>query len=370
MPEAPPPSPAPDAPALRTDDFDYDLPERLIAQAPARPRDAARLLVVRRDAVEDRGVLDLPALLDPGDVMVVNDTRVIPARLHGRRGEARVEIMLNRAEGGGLWQALVRNAKRLRPGDTVAIEGAEGCTARVVERQEGGSVLFDFGPDQAALAAALEAAGEVPLPPYIHREAGPSAEDTADYQTIFARRPGAVAAPTASLHFTDRLLAALDARGVQRATVTLHVGAGTFLPVREDDPRRHHIHREWGEMDEAAAATINAARAAGRRVVAIGTTAMRVTETAARADGTVEAFRGLTDLYILPGYRFRAVDALLTNFHLPKSTLLMLVSAFAGTRRMRAAYAHAIARDYRFFSYGDGSLLFRCDADAPGDLPA
>lgn len=367
MPEAPPPSPAPDAPALRTDEFDYDLPERLIAQAPARPRDAARLLVVREGALEDRGVLDLPALLEPGDVMVVNDTRVIPARLHGRRGEARVEIMLNRAEGGGLWQALVRNARRLRPGDTVAIEGAEGCTARVVERQEGGSVLFDFGPDQAALAAALEAAGEVPLPPYIHREAGPSAEDAADYQTIFARRPGAVAAPTASLHFTDRLLAALDARGVRRATVTLHVGAGTFLPVREDDPRRHHIHREWGELDENAAATINAARAAGRRVVAIGTTAMRVTETAARADGTVAPFRGLTDLYILPGYRFRAVDALLTNFHLPKSTLLMLVSAFAGTRRMRAAYAHAVAQDYRFFSYGDGSLLFRCERDLPGD---
>ncbi len=368
MPEAPP-APVSDAP-LRTEAFDYELPERLIAQAPARPRDSARLLVVRADGLEDRGVADLPALLDPGDVLVVNDTRVIPARLHGRRGEARVEIMLNRAEGapGGdvLWQALVKNARRLRPGDTVAIDGAEGCTARVVERQEGGAVLLDFGPDQAALAAALEKAGEVPLPPYIHREAGPRAEDAADYQTIFAQRPGAVAAPTASLHFTDRLLAALDARGVRRATVTLHVGAGTFLPVRDDDPRQHRIHQEWGEVSGEAAAIINAARAAGRRVVAIGTTAMRVTETAAGPDGTVAPFRGLTDLYILPGYRFRAVDALLTNFHLPKSTLLMLVSAFAGTRRMRAAYAHAIEQEYRFFSYGDGSLLFRCE----GDLPA
>jgi len=366
MPEAPAPRPA-DAPALRTEDFDYDLPERLIAQAPARPRDSARLLVVRPDAREDRGVLDLPALLDPGDVLVVNDTRVIPARLHGRRGEARVEIMLNRCDGGGVWQALVKNARRLRAGDTVLIDGAEGCAAQVLSAPEGGAVMLDFGPDQAALAAALDKAGEIPLPPYIHREAGPQAEDAADYQTIFASRPGAVAAPTASLHFTDRLLAALDARGVKRATVTLHVGAGTFLPVREDDPRKHHIHQEWGEMDAAAAATINAARAAGRRVVAIGTTAMRVTETAAREDGTVAPFRGLTDLFILPGYRFKAVDALLTNFHLPKSTLMMLVSAFAGTRRMRAAYGHAVAREYRFFSYGDGSLLFRCEDDLPGE---
>ena len=364
MPEAPPPSTVPGGAELRTADFDYELPERLIAQAPARPRDSARLLVVREAALEDRGVADLPNLLDPGDVLVVNDTRVIPARLHGRRGEARVEIMLNRAEGGGLWHALVRNARRLRPGDTVRIDGAEGCAARVVERQEG-TALLDFGPDQAALAAALDQAGEVPLPPYIHRETGPRPEDAQDYQTVFARQPGAVAAPTASLHFTDRLLAALDARGVGRATVTLHVGAGTFLPVRDDDPRKHRIHQEWGEVDEAAAATINAARAAGRRVVAVGTTALRVTETAARPDGTVAPFRGLTDLFILPGHRFRAVDALLTNFHLPRSTLLMLVSAFAGTRRMRAAYAHAIAREYRFFSYGDGSLLFRADQDLP-----
>ncbi|MBU8537740.1 tRNA preQ1(34) S-adenosylmethionine ribosyltransferase-isomerase QueA [Falsiroseomonas tokyonensis] len=349
---------------MRTEDFDFALPERLIAQAPARPRDAARLLVVRPEGLADRGVLDLPGLLEPGDVLVVNDTRVIPARLRARRGEARIEIMLNRAEGGGLWQALVRNARRLRAGDVVEIEGAPGCTARVVERQEGGSALFDFGPDQAALAAALEQAGEIPLPPYIQREGKPRAEDAADYQTIFARHPGAVAAPTASLHFTDRLLAALDARGVRRVSVTLHVGAGTFLPVRDEDPRAHRIHQEWCEMPEGSAAAINAARAAGRRIVAIGTTALRTLESAAAEDGTVTPFRGLTGIYILPGHRFRAADALLTNFHLPKSTLMMLVSAFCGTRRMRAAYAHAIREEYRFFSYGDGSLLFRCEQDA------
>ncbi len=361
MPEAPAPAPVQD---LRTDDFDFALPERLIAQAPARPRDAARLLVVRPDGLADHGVLDLPGLLAPGDVMVVNDTRVIPARLHGRRGEARVEIMLNRAEGGGLWQALIRNAKRLRVGDTVAIEGAEGCTCRVVER-DGGTAVLDFGPDQAALAVALEKAGEVPLPPYIHRDGKPGAADVSDYQAIFAEKPGAVAAPTASLHFTPGLVAALEARGVKRATVTLHVGAGTFLPVRDDDPRAHHIHREWCEVTPDAAATINAARAEGRRIVAIGTTALRTLESAAAPDGTIAPFRGLTGIYILPGYRFRVVDALLTNFHLPRSTLLMLVSAFAGTRRMRAAYAHAIAAEYRFFSYGDASLLFRADEDAP-----
>jgi len=357
---------SPSPPPLQTAEFDYALPERLIAQAPARPRDSARLLVVGDGRLEDRGVLDLPSLLDPGDVLVVNDTRVIPARLHARRGEARIEIMLNRAEGGGIWQALVKNARRLREGDTVVIEGAEGCIARVLEAPEGGSVRLDFGPDQAALATALERAGEVPLPPYIHREGKPGPEDVADYQTIFARVPGAVAAPTASLHFTGRLLAALDARGVRRAMVTLHVGAGTFLPVREDDPRQHRLHQEWCEMPAESAALINAAREAGRRIVAVGTTALRTTETAAQPDGSVAPFRGLTGLYVLPGHRFRAVDALITNFHLPKSTLLMLVSAFAGTRRMRAAYAHAMAQEYRFFSYGDGSLLFRAAQDLPG----
>ena len=347
---------------MRTEDFDFHLPERLIAQAPARPRDAARLLQVGRAGLADRGMRDLPGLLRAGDVLVVNDTRVIPARLRGRRGDAAVEIMLNRAEGGGLWEALVRNARRLRPGDTVVIEGAPGLAPRVVERREGGMALLDFGPDQAALAAALEAAGEVPLPPYIARPEGPLPQDREDYQTIFAARPGAVAAPTASLHFTPALLEAIAARGATRAVVTLHVGAGTFLPMRAEDPREHRLHPEWGEVTEEAAAAINAARAAGGRVVAIGTTALRLLETAAGEDGAIRPFRGLTDIFLLPGHRFRGADLLLTNFHLPRSTLFMLVSAFAGTARMRAAYAHAVEAGYRFYSYGDGSLLEREDA--------
>lgn len=341
-------------------DFDYHLPEALIAQEPARPRDAARLLVVG-DALEDRGVRDLPGLLRPGDVMVVNDTRVIPARLRARRGEARVEILLNRAEGDGTWHALIRNAKRLRDGDALAIEGAE-LSARVVRKLEGGAAILDFGADPAALEAALEQAGEMPLPPYIHRDA-PRGADREDYQTIFARSPGAVAAPTASLHFTPALLDALAARGVERATVTLHVGAGTFLPVRDDDIARHRLHHEWCELTEAAAATINAARAEGRRVLCCGTTALRLLETAAAGvDDTrapIPPFRGLTDLFIRPGFRFRAADLLLTNFHLPRSTLLMLVSAFAGHRRILDAYAHAVREGYRFFSYGDATLLER-----------
>jgi S-adenosylmethionine:tRNA ribosyltransferase-isomerase len=305
---------------------------------------------------------ELPGLLRAGDILVVNDTRVIPARLRGKRGDAALEIMLNRAEGGGLWEALVRNARRLRPGDAVAIEGAPGLAPRVVERREGGMVLLDFGPDQAALAAALEAAGEMPLPPYIARPEGPRPEDREDYQTVFAARPGAVAAPTASLHFTPALLEAIAARGVGRAVVTLHVGAGTFLPMRAEDPREHKLHPEWGEVTEEAAAAINAARAAGGRVVAIGTTALRLLETAVGEDGVVRPFRGLTDIYLLPGHRFRGADLLLTNFHLPRSTLFMLVAAFAGTGRMRAAYEHAIAAGYRFYSYGDGSLLTREEA--------
>ena len=248
-----PDTPAPAIPALRTEDFDFALPERLVAQAPARPRDAARLLVVDPAGLHDQGMRDLPGLLGPGDVMVVNDTRVIPARLRGRRGEAAIEIMLNRAEPDGSWEALVRNARRLRPGDVIAIDGAPGLPCRVLAR-EGGTARLDFGPDPAVLAAALDQAGEIPLPPYIARPEGPLPEDREDYQTLFAQRPGAVAAPTASLHFTPELVAALEARGVQRATVTLHVGAGTFLPMRAEDPRAHRLHAEWGEVTEDAAA--------------------------------------------------------------------------------------------------------------------
>ena len=348
------PSPA-TRPRVHTSDFDFCLPEALIAQHPARPRDMARLLALRDGAIADHHMLDLPDLLEPGDVLVVNDTQVIPARLTARRGEARVGLLLNRSEGGGIWHALVRNARRLHAGDIISIEGAEDCTARVLEAPEDGAVRLDFGPDQGALARALEAAGEIPLPPYIPRPDGPRPEDATDYQTIFARTPGAVAAPTASLHFSERLLAALDARGVTRATVTLHVGAGTFLPMRAEDPREHRIHAEWGEITEAAAATINSAK----RVIAVGTTALRLLESAAQEDGTVAPFRGLTEIFILPGFRFRVTDALVTNFHLPKSTLFMLVCAFAGTEAVKAAYAHAIAESYRFYSYGDGSLVWR-----------
>jgi S-adenosylmethionine:tRNA ribosyltransferase-isomerase len=346
-------------PALRAEDFDFALPEPLIAQSPARPRDSARLLAVGPDGTRDMGVTDLPDLLAPGDLMVVNDTRVIPARLHARRGEARVEIMLNRAEAGGTWHALVRGAKKLRPGDVLAIEGAPELAPRVVERQDGGAVLLDFGPDQALLAAALERAGEVPLPPYIARPNGPTESDRDDYTHLFARQPGAVAAPTASLHFTPALMDALAARGVAQAEVTLHVGAGTFLPIRAENPREHKLHAEWGEVTEAAATAINATRARGGRIVAIGTTALRLLESAVDENGVVHPFRGLTDIFLLPGHRFRSADVLLTNFHLPKSSLFMLVSAFAGTARMREAYDHAIAQGYRFYSYGDASLLFR-----------
>ncbi len=364
-------------PPLRTADFDFDLPEALVAQAPARPRDAARLLHVAADGaaggaaagLADLGVRDLPGLLRAGDLLVANDTRVIPARLRARRGEARLEVMLNRDEGGGIWQALVKNARRLRAGDTVESEGAPGLAPRVVERGEDGTVRFDFGADPAALAVALEAAGEVPLPPYIARPDGPLATDRADYQTLFAERPGAVAAPTASLHFTPELLAAVRARGVGLVNVTLHVGAGTFLPLRGDDPRAVKLHAEWGEVSAEAAAAINATRAAGGRVVALGTTALRLLESCVDAEGQVHAFRGTTDIFLLPGHVFRSADLLLTNFHLPKSTLFMLVSAFAGVERMRAAYAHAIAGGYRFYSFGDASLLERAPRNAAEDKP-
>ncbi|MBP0495990.1 tRNA preQ1(34) S-adenosylmethionine ribosyltransferase-isomerase QueA [Roseomonas indoligenes] len=353
---------------MHTADFAFDLPEALIAQSPARPRDAARLLRVAPGALGDAGVRHLPGMLRPGDLMVVNDTRVIPARLHARRmrdgGEARVEIMLNRAEADGTWHALVRNARKLRAGDVLAVEGAPELAPRVVEAPVEGAVRLDFGPDQAALAAALERAGEIPLPPYIARPDGPRPEDREDYQPIFARTPGAVAAPTASLHFTPALLSALEARGVGRATLTLHVGAGTFLPLRGEDPRGQRLHAEWGEVTEEAAAAINATRAAGGRVVAIGTTALRLLEAATGPDGTTRPFRDLTDIFLLPGHRFRGADMLLTNFHLPKSTLFMLVCAFGGTARMKAAYAHAVGAGYRFYSYGDACLIDR-DEDEP-----
>ncbi len=343
---------------MRLSDFDFDLPPEAIAQHPARPRDAARLLHVAAGRLEDRIVRDLPDLLAPGDILVSNDTRVIPAQLQARRGEARIGITLDRPLADGSWQALARNAKRLHPGDVLTFEGAE-LSATVEHRRPDGSVALRFDREGADFAAALEQAGALALPPYIARPEGPTPADAADYQTIFADTAGAVASPTAGLHFTPELLAALDARGIARVTVTLHVGVGTFLPVRVDDVAQHRMHAERGIVTAEAAAVINRARAAGGRVVAVGTTSLRLLETAADPSGLLHAFAGDTNIFILPGYRFRIVDRLMTNFHLPRSTLFMLVAAFAGLDRMRSAYAHAIGTGYRFFSYGDASLLER-----------
>ncbi len=342
---------------MRVDAFDFELPERLIAARPAEPREAARLLVVEPERFLDRHVGDLPDLLRPGDLIVTNDTKVIPALLFGRRGEARIEATLHLRVGVGRWVAFARPAKRLRPGDRVAF----GDLTATVEAREGPEVTFDFGCDDAALFAALERVGRMPLPPYIRKQRDVDAADVADYQTVFAAHEGAVAAPTAGLHFTPDLLAKLEARGVRRATVTLHVGAGTFLPVSADDTDDHKMHTEHAEIDAAAVAAIDAARAEGGRIVAIGTTALRTLESAA-ADGTLQPFSGDTALFITPGYRFRVVDLLLTNFHLPRSTLFMLVAAFSGLERMKAAYAHAVAEKYRFYSFGDATLLHRIDA--------
>ncbi len=346
---------------MRLADFDFDLPPDRIAQHPARPRDAARLLHVAREGFEDRMVRDLPALLHAGDVLVVNDTRVIPAQLTARRGDARIGITLDQPRPDGSWHALARNARRLHAGDELTFEGHADLRATVVQRHADGGVVLAFNRHDAAFAEALRQAGALALPPYIARPAGPLPEDCQDYQTVFADHEGAVAAPTAGLHFTSSLLAALQSRGVVRATVTLHVGAGTFLPVRTDDVLGHRMHAERGVITQTAADTINAARDAGGRIVAVGTTSLRLLETAAAADGRIDPFDGNTDLFILPGHRFRAVELLITNFHLPRSTLFMLVCAFAGTARMQQAYAHAIDTSYRFYSYGDACLLERGD---------
>lgn len=339
---------------MRVDAFDFDLPQDRIALRPASPRDAARMLVVRPDGLEDRVVRDLPALLAPGDVLVFNDTRVIPAQLFGRKGEARIGVTLHKREGPYEWRAFVRNARRLKTGDRVDFgAGLEGIVA---DKGADGSVLWRFECD-GPLEAALHAAGTMPLPPYIAGRRPADARDAEDYQTMFAAREGAVAAPTAALHFTPALIAALDARGVRRETLTLHVGAGTFLPVKAEDTRDHRMHAEWGEVSADAAARLNAARAGGGRIIAVGTTSLRLLESAAGEDGEIAPFSGDTDIFITPGYRFRAVAGLMTNFHLPRSTLFMLVSALMGLETMRAAYAHAIGSGYRFYSYGDSSLL-------------
>ena len=339
-------------------EFDFELPAALIAGRPARPRDSARMLAVDGDTLDDCYVTELPRFLRAGDVLVCNDTRVLPARLRGvreaARGTAGIEVTLNRPLDEARWSALARPAKRLQAGDAVRF-GA--LAAEVEERRADGEVVLRFDAGAVGLAAALEREGTVPLPPYLGRDADEADRD--DYQTVFARHPGAVAAPTAGLHFTEELLAAVAARGVTRVFVTLHVSAGTFLPVKGSDVSAHRMHPEWGEVVASAAAAINAARASGGRIVAVGTTALRLLETAADADGTVRPFRGETDLFVVPGHSFRTAEVLLTNFHLPRSTLFMLVCAFSGTARMRAAYEHAKEAGYRFYSYGDCCLLLR-----------
>ena len=341
---------------LLASDYDFLLPDGRIAQHPARPRDAARLLNVGAE-LHDRVMRELPSLLRRGDILVANDTRVIPAQLAARRGKARIGITLDRPCADGTWLALARNARRLRVGDTLAFEA--GLTAELVAIHEGGEIALRFNLEGDAFAAALRDAGALALPPYIARPDGPTSEDQSDYQTVFADRDGAVASPTAGLHFTPPLLRALADAGIARATVTLHVGPGTFLPMRHNDVSEHRIHAERGEISAATAEAINAARAKGGRIVAVGTTTLRLLESAARPSGEIVPFHGETDLFILPGHGFRTADLLLTNFHLPRSTLFMLVCAFAGDIRMRAAYTHAIANGYRFYSYGDASLLER-----------
>jgi S-adenosylmethionine:tRNA ribosyltransferase-isomerase len=339
---------------VRVDLFDFDLPPDRIALRPASPRDGARLLVARGAGLEDRTVLELPALLRAGDVLVFNDTRVIPAQLEGRRGEARVGATLHKREGAREWRAFVRNARRVRAGDR--IDFGNGVSAVAGERGADGSLGLRFEGEEP-VERLLERAGRMPLPPYIAARREADARDSDDYQTLFAKEEGAVAAPTAALHFTPRLVEALGAAAIGVETLTLHVGAGTFLPVKAQDTADHVMHSEWGRIAPEAAARLNAVRAAGGRVIAVGTTSLRLLESAAAEDGTIAAFEGDTAIFITPGYRFRAIDGLITNFHLPKSTLFMLVSALMGRERMQAAYAHAIAAGYRFYSYGDASLL-------------
>jgi S-adenosylmethionine:tRNA ribosyltransferase-isomerase len=346
--------------------FDFDLPEELIALRPASPRDAARMLVVREDGtISHAHVRDLPDYLRVGDALVVNDTRVIPARLHGRRPPReghdgtgpKIEILLHRRLDTSRFSAFARPARKLIAGDRLHL--GETIGGRVIARGEAGEVEIAFDLAGAALDAAIAREGEMPLPPYIAGKRKADARDTADYQTTFAERAGSVAAPTAGLHFTDDLLKRLAERGVSRERVTLHVGAGTFLPVSAVDTSAHRMHAEWAELDAATAEHLNAARARGGRIVAVGTTSLRTLETAAGSDGALVPFEGETDIFITPGYRFKTAEVLLTNFHLPRSTLFMLVSAFMGLDTMQRAYAEAIAQDYRFYSYGDACLLFR-----------
>jgi S-adenosylmethionine:tRNA ribosyltransferase-isomerase len=354
---------------MRVDLFDFELPQDRIALRPARPRDSARMLVVRGGAVSDHHVMDLPELLRPGDVLVFNDTKVIPAQLEGRRGApvdgprsgpgASIGATLHKREGPREWRAFLRNAKRARVGNT--IDFGKAVEASVIEKADDGSALLHFHGDEP-VELLLERAGRMPLPPYIASKRPADADDRTDYQTMFAREEGAVAAPTAALHFTQRVLDALKARGVGRETLTLHVGAGTFLPVKSEDTSGHKMHAEWGRIDAATAGRLNSVRSSGGRLIAVGTTSLRLLESAADESGIIRPFEGDTAIFITPGYRFKAIDGLITNFHLPRSTLFMLVSALMGLEAMKAAYSHAIDAEYRFYSYGDASLLLPSNA--------
>jgi S-adenosylmethionine:tRNA ribosyltransferase-isomerase len=356
---------------VRVDQFDFELPQDRIALRPADPRESARLLVVRPDAenrFEDRRVSDLPEILRPGDVIVVNDTKVVPAHLEGVRtrgvASARIQVTLHKREGVSSWRAFVRPAKKLKRGETIRFEPQHaakdraGLIAEVLEKRADGEVLLGFSLSGDALENAISRIGSMPLPPYIAGKRAADEDDFRDYQTMFAAKAGAVAAPTASLHFTPALIGALAAAQIDIRRVTLHVGAGTFLPVKTDDTSTHVMHAEWGEVGTETADALNRARASGRRVIAAGSTSLRILETAARPDGTVAPFAGETSIFITPGYEFKAVDVLMTNFHLPRSTLFMLVAAFSGLDCMKAAYAHAIEHAYRFYSYGDACLLY------------
>ena len=339
---------------MRVELFDFDLPQDRIALRPACPRDSARLMVVKRAGVADHQMLQLPELLRGGDVLIFNDTKVIPAQLEGKRGEASIGATLHKREGPREWQAFLRNAKRARVGDTIDF-GAE-VHASIVDKAGDGSALLHFHGEEP-VELLLDRAGRMPLPPYIASKRPADDRDRADYQTLFAKNDGAVAAPTAALHFTPRLLEALNERGIGYETLTLHVGAGTFLPVKAQDTSDHRMHSEWGRIDPSTADRLNRARASGGRLIAVGTTSLRLLESATGEDGRILPFEGDTAIFITPGYRFKAVEGLITNFHLPRSTLFMLVSAFVGLDVMKRAYEHAIKAKYRFYSYGDASLL-------------
>jgi S-adenosylmethionine:tRNA ribosyltransferase-isomerase len=339
---------------VRVDLFDFELPPESIALRPAAPRDSAKMLVLRGGDTYDQLVSDLPSQLRAGDCLVFNDTKVIPAQLEGRRGDARIGATLHKREGLRAWRAFIRNGKRLREGDE--IDFGQGVYANASARDDDGSWLLSFAGDEP-VERLLDRAGTMPLPPYIAGKRPTDARDATDYQTMFARDAGAVAAPTAALHFTPALMDALGAAGISHETLTLHVGAGTFLPMKVDDTDDHKMHSEWGRIDAETAVRLNAVRAAGGRLIAVGTTSLRLIESACGEDGQIHPFEGDTAIFITPGYTFKAIDGLMTNFHLPKSTLFMLVSALMGRERMQAAYAHAIAGGYRFYSYGDASLL-------------